>query len=334
MRRHVYLAGRGASDKRIASPNRRGFTLVELLVVIAIIGVMVGLLLPAVQAARESARRMQCSNNLKQVGLAFHMFQDTRNHLPTGGRDGTATDALSACCNSLTRDGWNWAYKILPYLEQNNVYELGNESDPVGTQDIVAQQAVATYYCPSRRSPTPHGGAKFYRNDYAGNAGQRGSGGLRSTSTNPAVVSNGKSGVVIQTDAGTITVERIKDGSSNTIMVAEKALHPSAHGTEGGDNERWNNAGWDEDVIRFGAHHSGVGLTPLPDLQAPHAENSWLDPQGHGYGEWHPYFGSAHVGGMNACMADGSVRLFSYDIDGEVFRRASLSSDGLSVAFD
>lgn len=322
----IHLAMTGGCSRKlpIAEPTtRRGFTLVELLVVIAIIGVLVGLLLPAVQAAREAARRMQCSNNLKQIGLAFHLFQDSFNQLPTGGRDGKATDPLNSCCNSQTRAGWNWSYHVLPYIEQNNVYQLGTDEDPNGTHNLVAQQGVATFACPSRRPPTPYGSAKFYRNDYAGNAGERGRGGLRD------LPSNGTSGVVIQTDAAKITIEQIKDGSSNTFMVGEKALHPDAYGTEGGDNERWNNAGWDEDVIRYGAHHTGIGLTPIPDFQGPHAKNGWADPKSLGYGRWHPYFGSSHAGGVNMCMADGAVRVVSFSVDGETFRRASLAKSGL-----
>src|SRR6056297_3242731 len=85
--------------------NQRGFTLVELLVVIAIIGVLVGLLLPAVQSAREAARRMQCSNNLKQMGLALHNHHDAHEAFPMG-------------VTPWHRNGYNWKFKILPYLEQ------------------------------------------------------------------------------------------------------------------------------------------------------------------------------------------------------------------------
>src|SRR5690606_32089802 len=147
------------------------------------------------------------------------------------------------------------------FLEQRTVYDLASgESDPPvatgsttsnptaynGQENIVAQQFIAGFYCPSRRSPTPH--STFYRCDYAGNAGERAdSGNFRSAGN------GGQRGVIRHTGtpAEKLTIERIQDGSSNTLMVAEKALHPQAFGVEGGDNERFTNAGWDEDVVRF-----------------------------------------------------------------------------------
>ena len=111
-----------ASDRihaaSVAGSPRRAFTLVELLVVIAIIGVMVGLLLPAVQSAREAARRMSCGNNLKQIGLALHNYEGTHKTLPSGTPD---------CC---VNNGFNWAVMIFPFLELSTVVDsmdkLGN----------------------------------------------------------------------------------------------------------------------------------------------------------------------------------------------------------------
>jgi prepilin-type N-terminal cleavage/methylation domain-containing protein len=100
--------------------RKRGFTLVELLVVIAIIGVLVALLLPAVQAAREAARRMSCSNNLKQVGLALHIYHDTFRQLPPGWR---GYDLATGRPDWLGDPGWGWCAAILPYMEQQNLFE-------------------------------------------------------------------------------------------------------------------------------------------------------------------------------------------------------------------
>ena len=131
----------------VRQPDRRprrsflktGFTLVELLVVIAIIGVLVALLLPSVQAARESARRTQCSNNLKQIGLGFQNFTDSWHFLPPYRiKDRYAT----------------WAVLILPYVEQQAVFNQWDIMDEYYNQKAaVVQSQVSNYYCPSRRKP-------------------------------------------------------------------------------------------------------------------------------------------------------------------------------------
>lgn len=323
------------SRSGIVRPSRRrGFTLVELLVVIAIIGVLVALLLPAVQQAREAARRMQCSNNLKQIGLAFHNFHDTYGHLPGGGRDGVGLPLDHTKTSSAAVAGWNWTYHILPFIEQQNVFDMGDDNDYSNSNTIVGQQGINAYYCPTRRTPTGYASGLLHRADYAGNAGERDVASVGNLRQGGNV---GRRGVVRQTDSSgwKVTIERIRDGSSNTIMVAEKALHDSSHGDEGGDNERWHNSGWDEDAVRYGAHVNGQGIVPIPDNDAPDRENSYafgrpeLTINGQFTTKWHPYFGSAHTGGMNACLADGSVRFIPYTVDGEAFRRASLADDKL-----
>ncbi len=143
-----------ASPRRTAS---RGFTLVELLVVIAIIGVLVALLLPAVQAARESARRTQCVNNLRQVGIAMQNHVDSLKVFPTGGvgndnaalienyvQGGTSSPGSP---NGPNRQGLSWAFQILPYIEQENVRRIARTDDLAGV-------VVNGYFCPSRRPPT------------------------------------------------------------------------------------------------------------------------------------------------------------------------------------
>jgi prepilin-type processing-associated H-X9-DG protein len=298
------------------------------------------LLLPAVQAARESARRSQCTNNLKQIGVAFHNFQDIHGYLPNGGRDGNGkVDALSACCNATTRSGWTWLYHILPYMEQQSTYALASDAhDPAPVagsttgnpdQALVSLIPVPSYTCPTRRSPKLYGSS--YKSDYAGNAGERGPGSIRAVATKAdPTKSNGLTGVVIQTDAGRMKLSEIRDGTSNTIMVSEKVLNPHNFGVDGGDNERWNNSGWDEDVIRFGAQRTGtgasavrVGLPPIPDEQEP----DYLIVGTY----WPIQFGSSHPAGVNACMADGSVRVITFSVDIETFRRASISNDHLSI---
>lgn len=333
---------RNPRARRRCQPLRPGgFTLVELLVVIAIIGVLVGLLLPAVQAAREAARRMQCSNNLKQIGLATLNYESTFKQLPPGPLDGdpraitTAGAPNSAgfnysggstCCRAATRTGWSPQYRILPYLEQQQVYELGRDDPPYwpnvannGGEDDVARQLIPGYYCPTRRPPRAYSG--FGRVDYAGCAGffqgrpdstidfipeaPLGAPAVAvRTRANGGLASGGRGGAIIwfgQFDKRVLS--DIRDGTSNSIIFAEKALPPDWHGSDGGDNERWNNAGWDECVVRW-------HFPPKPDTQTPPIRGS-----GQTATNWNRYFGAAHPGSLNACFADGSVRTFSFNVD-------------------
>lgn len=172
------------------SVSRWAFTLVELLVVIAIIGVLVALLLPAVQAARESARRAQCKNNLKQIGLGFMMHEDTQGFLPSGGWSAWVVGDPERGFGKGQPGGW--AYQILPYVEQKAVYDLPADGDAdriTTTQREGAVQMQATpidiYNCPSRRTAktyqfTLNGGWNprnsgpiewIAKSDYAANAG-------------------------------------------------------------------------------------------------------------------------------------------------------------------
>jgi prepilin-type N-terminal cleavage/methylation domain-containing protein len=180
-----------SSRKKISSGTESdGFTLVELLVVIAIIGVLVALLLPAIQAAREAARRSQCKNNLKQIALGFMMHEDVSGHLPSGGWSPWVVGDADRGFGKGQPGGW--AYQILPYVEQQAVYNLPLDGDPVNItpqQRAGAVQMQATpievFNCPSRRSaklyPYTAGGSWNPRNsneieqiaksDYAANAG-------------------------------------------------------------------------------------------------------------------------------------------------------------------
>lgn len=128
---------------------RRGFTLVELLVVIAIIGILVGLLLPAVQAAREAARRMSCSNNMKQIGLALHLYHDTFRCFPAGWR---GYDPATGAANWLGEPGWGWCAMILPFMEQQNLLDSKIQFElPIhhALHQSVRRHSLAVFRCPS-----------------------------------------------------------------------------------------------------------------------------------------------------------------------------------------
>ncbi|MDO5114216.1 MAG: DUF1559 domain-containing protein, partial [Planctomycetia bacterium] len=165
--------------------SKKGFTLVELLVVIAIIGMLVGLLLPAVQQAREAARRMQCNNNLRQMGLAALNLESSHKHYPPGGWKWSFTGDPDAGFGEGQMGGWS--YSLLPFLEQNTLYQLGADGDP-GTETTTqkngakqrAESPIPIFYCPSRRTcktykagtsvnsaSTPNAG----KTDYAANSG-------------------------------------------------------------------------------------------------------------------------------------------------------------------
>lgn len=203
MHRHV------RSVYRVTSHIRWAFTLVELLVVIAIIGILVGLLMPAVQSAREAARRMQCSNNLRQMGLALHNHESATRHFPPLG-DYNAAGSLVY---------WSFHARLLPYCEQSNLHSLIDFKLPISQQPQVAKVRVPYLICPSEpndreRPDTPT--FVHYPLNYAGNAG------LWHIFQPPV----GQSSGVFQVNKAT-SISEIADGLSNTVGVSEvKAFTP------------------------------------------------------------------------------------------------------------
>ena len=342
-----------------ASARRSGFTLIELLVVIAIIAILIGLLLPAVQKVREAASRMQCSNNLKQIGLAFHNYESAYQFYPQGPYDGDprlpgmvynepvgAYESGTTCCNAAHPDGWSQWFKILPFIEQDNVYKLArfdlppiHSGRPVNYngEDDVARSLIKTYYCPSRRAPTGYGTAQFGRCDYAGSAGfyqgevHENWGDIPapplglSPRRNERTPENfgdtgGRKGYIVWSALGAKRrIADVTDGTSNSIMAAEKCLPPSRQGVDGGDNERWNNAGWDECVIRY--HFPPKSDTDPSIIVVGQPGNAAAN-------TWRRYFGSSHTGGLNAVFGDGSVRFVRFNVDPITFMRAVVIDDG------
>jgi prepilin-type N-terminal cleavage/methylation domain-containing protein len=274
------------------SPSRRSaFTLIELLVVIAIIVILIALLLPAVQKVREAAARVQCANNLKQMGIGFHAHHDAVGHFPKGGThlppmfpssaDFTANSPLER------EESWSWAYHLLPYIEQDNLYK---------STDCAALRStpVKIYYCPSRRAPQHYyGTAKI---DYAGNAGDK---------------SEGQNGLVMRTIHGVVRIADVTDGTSNTVMLGEKQLNSAMFGLSADDNESYCTPGWNGDweVYRWGA------ALPEPDCNSPGMTASSR------------VFGSAHASGFTCAFADGSVHFVRYSVTAMTWRRACVRND-------
>ncbi len=193
---------------------RAGFTLIEMLVTISIIGILVALIVPAVQMARESARRTQCSNNLHQIGIALQNYHDTRHTLPPGCLEWRPPGGLASRYRQFA-----WSALILPYLEQEQLYERIDFTVPYDhtKNSVPGSVSLSTYLCPSATAPAPGGLGKT---DYAGLFGQR-----------LTTFKNTNNGVFIYNKAFTFAM--IRDGLSQTICVAEDTLGPECEWING-----------------------------------------------------------------------------------------------------
>ncbi len=339
-----------------ARPPRHGFTLVELLVVISIIGVLMGLLLPAVQMARESGRRTQCGNNLKQIGLAFAQHDSQFKTFPDGGKGVGVTFARSASgpnnFNTAPRQNWGWGYQILPFMEQESVWSLPDDFNVYDSGGNLLKKGAGSvtlsmYFCPTRRRPAGYmfpgifnqQGTPEFRalGDYAGNAG---SGAVGPPSSNdPGSLGNGNGGpngnlggTVVRAGATqpiSLVDNRVPDGASNTLLVAEKYvfedtkdIDPMA-GTRAPNDDTGYFSGWDWDIVRWGPTYDSATnawfMTPQPDSSKPPTGNEWL---------YFGAFGAAHPGVFNAVFADGNVRTIRLTVDPAVLSAACTRKNG------
>lgn len=313
--------------------SRSAFTLVELLVVIAIIGALVGLLLPAVQAARAAARRMSCSNRMKQVGLAVHNYHSAYNRLPRGAWVEIPPNPFN---------GGTWAMAILPFLESDSLHERLDFSvlavDQLSPANVkVIESVVTTLICPSSPEAPANRGYQFDAssagfpftatnlapNDYAPATGV--SGDYAKLAFGPFLRGD-REGSLIATGVlfGTVadsSFASILDGLSNTIMIGERTgggviynhgiMDAAATGTLGS----LNGGGWGDllsgDHWLSGSPHEGVAL---PSVGGPCAINC-TNARGRG-------FHSFHEGGCHFLMADGSVHFVSSSVEPKVLASA------------
>lgn len=296
--------------RNLPPAQREGFTLIELLVVIAIIGVLAALLLPAVQAVREAARRTQCTNNLKQIGLAFHAHHDLWKYFPTAGGDwGTPPTYINGSPAIGAKQGAGWGFQILPHIEGENAWRGGTATTDNARQRVAAGAVFPVFFCPSRRAPTTVAYADTYISqgpndlvthallDYASNNLNDGNGAIRGNGFGPP-----------------LGIADMRDGTSTTLLVAEKRLNLYYAGVtvRGDDNEGYT-GGNDWDSMR------SANIPPAPDTNQPTTENGFAE------------FGSSHRSGMNVLFADGSVKHVAYAIDQTVFQRLGTRSDGQPV---
>lgn len=321
--------------------KHRGFTLVELLVVIAIIGVLVSLLLPAVQAARESGRRAQCSNNMRQLALAVHNFHNNRNRLPNNGSN-LAPGTTGGTGIGTNEKSWSWIARVLPFIEQQTIYDRGQidtaslRYDPLDTTkrpNPVIVMNIPTVLCPSDSALS--GSPSYTRSNnwvfgdsdptkipialanYKGVSGANWCWGsypyTSAIGTCDCFYADGlgrADGVFFRTDMNfRLAFNHITDGLSNTFMIGEDIPEYNA----------W--CSWP-----YANHASGVCAIP-PNVNK---DGKKYGKAANESGVWAEVFSfrSRHPGGLQFALADGSVRFVSETIDLQTYRDLATRSGG------
>jgi prepilin-type N-terminal cleavage/methylation domain-containing protein len=327
MERKVRMHNR-FSRFRLGSPRRRrrwlGFTLIELLVVIAIIAILIALLLPAVQQAREAARRTQCRNNLKQIGLALHNYHDVFRMFPPGK---ITNPADTQCQGWIAGNAMSWRVMILPYIDQAPLYNTINFSEwyqcrtLTGTLNNVKPRIIPGYFCPS--DPTIKIVNGEAGTNYAGivDSGRFapsppqsvacGGTGVDPYDANPS--SSGMRGALYYRGR---PISDFVDGTSNTVMAGEVYRNKSYWNLCGGfDMTGQRCFSWVEESGFCGSDTSRPPNSKIRD------EVDWSDSMVWTVGASRP-LSSLHVGGAHVLLADGSVKFVSENVDFNVWRNA------------
>lgn len=341
-----------------------GFTLIELLVVIAIIGVLVALLLPAVQQTRESARRMSCSNNLKQIGVAMHTYNSAFEHLPPGVLCGGSSPAGSTSVPDMGRHGgWAWGAFILPFCEEQALADdlrIG-ESHVWNDNQQTGRTRVPGYFCPSdvapeineQRSRWVGAGTSAGTSNYVGNAGTKP---IKNSfhpnppnshcahddsSENKAAAASYYTGVLFP--RAPLEFTKITDGTANTLLVGERDYESTQHGSH--EASIWigsHGAGWHTEpfqynfVTIFDEANSNLQINDYSPSQPTNTPDCWpVTNCGNPYGvtdadSW----SSQHAGGAQFVLCDGAVRFVAETISDATFADLCNRSDGDSLGDD
>lgn len=322
--------------------RRRAFTLVELLVVIAIIGILIALLLPAVQAAREAARRSQCLNNLKQIGIALHNYHDIHKCFPPGyqgdPRNNPSGCGTVDCPGTYNRGlGWGWATFILPFQEQKSLYDelwvtRGQVvcDHPTGTQATLATSGgrdqpalqrtiLSAYICPSATDPDLNFGREYANNNQYGKSNYKGVCGVDWDGVDDD--DTGLSGIFRNIYVhGCARMRDVRDGTTNSFAIGETFCNRQNTGTT--STGPLNPA--------FAAYYGGIWVGIAPDTRAAGCVGQ-LAPAPSSYsvnGGSVNAFGSLHPGGGQFCLADGSCRFVSENADQDTISALGTIDDG------
>jgi prepilin-type N-terminal cleavage/methylation domain-containing protein len=340
-----------------------GFTLVELLVVIAIIGILVALLLPAIQAARESARRTQCMNQVRQMTQAMHNHVDTYKVFPTGGVEPwpEITDySQNGKPFGVHRQGFSWGFQLLPFLEENAVHNIT-------TTRQLEQTPVALYFCPSRRPPTQSETSGRWLLDYGALMPMPARWQLTGLLVNNALTDTDGDGIAVGCEDSFLWTLLGGGGYEPPALTGVQANNPRYQYWGVIVRGSYFRQGTVERTLNFtkpvgfsritdGASHTAVitekrvNPSTYQSGSEPPDDRGWSDgwdfdtlrlsscipyPDSGGIQQPVAAFnltsGSAHTAGFNTGFADGSVRFLNYDIELETFNRMAHRSDGEQV---